>query len=128
MAGAESAIAERGALQTEEALRHALNEGNKRRIDYYWDRLRSMEHATPGAFAPMLAVAAAMAGKNHTRLTYREAIAAIDSETAEGEDADAILNNALAKGVLTKERTGAFGFGIPSFHAFMQEELADREQ
>ena len=128
MAGAESAIAEHGALQTEEALRHALNEGNKRRIDYYWDRLRSMEHATPGAFPLMLAVAAAMAGKNHTRLTYREAIAAIDSETAEGEDADAILNNALAKGVLTKERTGAFGFGIPSFHAFMQEELADHEQ
>ena len=128
MAGAESAIAEHGALQTEEALRHALNEGNKRRIGYYWDRLRSMEHATPGAFPPMLAVAAAMAGKNHIRLTYREAIAAIDSETAEGEDADAILNNALAKGVLTKERTGAFGFGIPSFHAFMQEELADHEQ
>ena len=128
MAGAEIAIEERGALQTEEALRHALNEGNKRRIEYYWDRLRSMEHATPGAFPPMLAVAAAMAGKNHTRLTYREAIAAIDSETAEGEDADAILNNALAKGVLTKERTGAFRFGIPSFHAFMQEELADHEQ
>lgn len=128
MAGAESAIEEHGALQTEEALRHALNEGNKRRIEYYWDRLRSMEHATPGAFPPMLAVAAAMAGKNHTRLTYREAIAAIDSETAEGEDADAILNNALAKGVLTKERTGAFRFGIPSFHAFMREELADHEQ
>ena len=127
MAGAESAIQEHGALRTEDAFRHALNEGNKRRTRYYWDRLRSMEHSTPGAFPPMLAVAAAMAAKDDTRLTHREAIAAIDSETAKGEDANAILNNALAKGVLTKERTGAFRFGIPSFHAFMQEQLADRE-
>ena len=128
MAGAESAIEERGTLHTEEALRHALNEGNKRRIGYYWDRLRSMEHSTPGAFQPMLAVAAAMASKDDTRLTHREAIAAIDSETAAGEDGKAILNNALAKGVLTRDRTGALGFGIPSFHAFMQEELANRER
>ena len=128
MAGAESAIEEHGALQTEVALRRALDEGDKRRIGYYWDRLRSMEHATPGAFPPMLAVVAAMVAKGDTRLTHREAIAAIDSETAAGEDANAILNNALAKGVLTKERTGAFRFGIPSFHAFMQGELADREQ
>ena len=128
MAGAESAIEERGTLHTEEALRHALDEGNKRRIGYYWDRLRSMEHSTPGAFQPMLAVAAAMASKDDTRLAYREAIAAIDSETAAGEDGKAILNNALAKGVLTRDRTGALSFGIPSFHAFMQEELANRER
>ena len=128
MAGAESAIEERGTLHTEEALRHALNEGNKRRIGYYWDRLCSMEHSTPGAFQPMLAVAAAMASKDDTRLTYREAIAAIDSETAVGEDGQAILDNALAKGVLTRDRTGALSFGIPSFHAFMQEELANRER
>ena len=128
MAGAESAIEERGTLHTEEALRHALDEGNKRRIGYYWDRLRSMEHSTPGAFQPMLAVAAAMASKDDTRLAYREAIAAIGSETAAGEDGKAILNNALAKGVLTRDRTGALGFGIPSFHAFMQQELADRER
>ena len=128
MAGAESAIEERGTLHTEEALRHALDEGNNRRIGYYWDRLRSMEHSTPGAFQPMLAVAAAMASKDDTRLTHREAIAAIDSETAAGEDGKAILDNALAKGVLTRDRTGALSFGIPSFHAFMQEELANRER
>ena len=128
MAGAESAIEEHGTLHTEKALRHALDAGNKRRIGYYWDRLRSMEHSTPGAFQPMLAVAAAMAGKDDTRLTHREAIAAIDSETAAGEDGQAILDNALAKGVLTRDRTGALGFGIPSFHAFMQEELANRER
>ena len=128
MAGAESAIEERGTLHTEEALRHALDEGNRRRIGYYWDRLCSMEHSTPGAFQPMLAVAAAIASKDDTRLAYREAIAAIDSETAAGEDGQAILDNALAKGVLTRDRTGALGFGIPSFHAFMQEELANRER
>ena len=128
MAGAESAIEERGTLHTEEALRHALDEGNRRRIGYYWDRLRSMEHSTPGAFQPMLAVAAAMASKDDARLTHREAIAAIDSETGAGEDGQAILDNALAKGVLTRDRTGALSFGIPSFHAFMQEELANRER
>ena len=127
MAGAQSAFEEHGALRTEDAFRHALNEGNKQRTRYYWDRLRSMEHSTPGAFQPMLAVAAAMSAKDDTRLTHREAIAAIDSETAKGEDGNAILNNALAKGVLTKERTGAFRFGIPSFHAFMLEQLADSE-
>lgn len=128
MPRAQSKSAVRGTLHTEEALRHALNEGNKRRIGYYWDRLRSMEHSTPGAFQPMLAVAAAMASKDDTRLAHREAIAAIDSETAAGEDGKAILNNALAKGVLTRDRTGALSFGIPSFHAFMQEELANRER
>ena len=128
MAGAERAIEERGALNTEEALRQALDEGGKRRIDYYWDRLHSMEHSTPGAFQPMLAVAAAMAGKDATRLAYREAIAAIATRTAEGEDGKALLDNALAKGVLTRERNGSLRFGIPSFHAFMQKELANHEQ
>ena len=128
MAGAESAIEEHGALETEGALRQAMNEGSKRRIDYYWDRLCSMEHATPGAFQPMLAVAAAMAGKDYTCLAYREVIAAVGTQTAAGEDATAILDNALAKGVLTRERTGDLSFGIPSFHAFMQEELAARKQ
>lgn len=128
LAGAQSAIETRGALDTEEALRHALEEGSKRRIDYYWDRLSSMEHATPGAFQPMLAVAAAMADKHETGLTYRQAVAAIGTETAAGDDANAILENAVAKGVLTRERTGALSFGIPSFHAFMQDQLAEREQ
>ena len=127
MAGAESAIEECGALNTDTALRLALEEGNRRRIDYYWDRLRSMEHSTPGAFPPMLAVAAAMAGKEDAQLTYRETIAAIGTETTAGEDGNAILDNALAKGVLTRGRTGALSFGIPSFHAFMQEQLANRE-
>ena len=127
LAGAESAIEAHGALQTEEALREALDAGNKRRIDYYWDRLGSMEHATPGAFQPLLAVAAAMVGKGDVRLAYREAMAAIGTETAAGEDGNAILDNALAKGVLTRERTGALSFGIPSFHAFMQDQLAGRE-
>lgn len=126
LAGAENAIEEHGALHTEEALRHALDEGSKRRIDYYWDRLRSMEHATPGAFQPMLAVAAAMTAKDDTRLTHREAIAAIATQTAQ-EEARAIADNALAKGVLTSERNGALSFGIPSFHAFMQAELANRK-
>ena len=128
LAGAQSAIETLGALDTEEALRHALDDGSKRRIDYYWDRLSSMEHSTPGAFQPMLAVAAAMADKHETGLTYREAVAAIGTETAAGDDANAILENAVAKGVLTRERTGALSFGIPSFHAFMQDQLAEREQ
>ena len=127
LAGAESAIEAHGALQTEEALREALDAGSKRRIDYYWDRLSSMEHATPGAFQPLLAVAAAMVDKGDVRLAYREAMAAIGTETAAGEDGNAILDNALAKGVLTRERTGALSFGIPSFHAFMQDQLAGRE-
>ena len=128
LAGAESAIEAHGALQTDEALNQALDEGNKRRIDYYWDRLGSMEHATPGAFQPLLAVAAAMDDKDDARLAYREAMAAIGTQTAAGEDGNAILDNALAKGVLTRERTGALSFGIPSFHAFMQDQLAGREQ
>ena len=128
LAGAQSAIETLGALDTEEALRHALDDGSKRRIDYYWDRLSSMEHSTPGAFQPMLAVAAAMADKHETGLMYREAVAAIGTETAAGDDANAILENAVAKGVLTRERTGALSFGIPSFHAFMQDQLAEREQ
>ena len=128
LAGAQSAIETHGALDTEEALRHALEDGSKRRIDYYWDRLSSMEHSTPGAFQPMLAVAAAMADKHETGLTYREAVAAIGTETAAGDDANAILENAVAKGVLTRERNGTLSFGIPSFHAFMQDQLAEREQ
>ena len=128
LAGAESAIETHGGLAAEEALRQALDEGGKRRVDYYWDRLRSMEHSTPGAFQPMLAVVAAMVGKGDVRLAYREAIAAVGTQTAAGEDASAILDNALAKGVLTRERTGALSFGIPSFHTFMQDQLAHREQ
>ena len=45
-----------------------------------------MEHSTPGAFQPMLAVATAMASKDDARFTHREAIAAINGETAVGED------------------------------------------
>ena len=128
MAGAEHAIEKHGALDTEEALRFALTEGSERRIDYYWDRLHSMEQATPGAFQPLLAVAAAMANKNESGLAYREAIAAIETQTADGEDAATLLDNALAKGVLTRARNGAVSFGIPSFHAFMQDELAERDK
>ena len=87
-----------------------------------------MEHATPGAFQPLLAIAAAMAATGDTHLTHSEAIAAIAAQTTQAEGARAILNNALAKGVLTTERSGALSFGIPSFHAFMQCELANRER
>lgn len=128
MAGAEHAIEKHGALDTEDALRLALAEGTKRRIDYYWDRLHSMEQATPGAFQPLLAVAAAMASNDESRLAYREAIAAIETQTADGEDGTAILDNALAKGVLTRARNGALSFGIPSFDAFMQDELTERDK
>ena len=30
--------------------------------------------------------------------------------------------------MLTRDRTGALSFGIPSFHAFMQDELANRKR
>ena len=42
---------------------------------------------------------------------------------AAGGDGDAVVEAAIAHGVLTLDAQGDVGFGIPSFHAYMEDRL-----
>lgn len=122
IAGAAGVVRELGACGEGPPLADALRRGDERRADYYLDRLASMDVRDPiGAMAPVIA---ALAKRGAGAMLVEDAIAAFDESKHNGQT---VIETAIARGVLIRHRNGTVGFGIPSFQAFVQEKLRERD-
>ena len=117
LAGAHEALLRHGHL-TGPALEEAVVYGDKRRRDYYEDRLDMATNRRA-----VLAVAAAMEAAGSTAIPAHEAAAAVRAAGFSTEDMD----SAVAHGALTLYR-GEISFGIPSFHAYVRGLLAPTDR
>ena len=108
LVGAHEALLRHGHL-TGPALEEAVAHGDRRRRDYYEDRLDMATNRRA-----VLAVAAAMEAAGSTAIHAHEAADAVRAAGFSTEDMD----SAVAHGALTLYR-GEISFGIPSFHAYM---------
>lgn len=117
LAGAHEALLRHGHL-TGSALDEALSDGCKRRQDYYEDRLEKITDRRA-----VLAVAAAMETAGSATIPVHEAADAVIAAGFSAEDMD----SAVAHGALTLYR-GEVSFGIPSFHDYMRNLLANERQ
>ena len=118
VAGAVDALRTHGALDTEEALGHALAIGDANRTQFYESRLTAM--ALPDA---MHFLAAAMDEEREERsLSRTDATAVLRAHLPPEADAPDVLRAAVEKGVLTTAADGYVSFGIPSFHDYMMEQ------
>ena len=111
-------VREHGPLDEPARLDEAIATGNKRRTRYYQDRLRGMSARTP--FDAMMPIVAVLDARRTDALRESEAI---DVATKGKFDGEAILDDAIAHGVLTRHPDGTVGFGIPSFRDYMTEQL-----
>ena len=112
-------IRTRGPLDEAGLLDEAIAKGDERRTRYYQDRLRSMNTRTPTD--AMMPVVAALDAQKKDALREREAI---DAANKGGFDGEAVVDDAIAHGVLTRHPDGSVGFGIPSFRDYMTDQLA----
>ena len=112
--GAVEAAAQHGNLDSDAAIVDALAYGDAQRTRYYNERLASMERP-----ALMLTLAKHMHGRGDKVLFWDDAASALATP-----DADDVLNDAIAKGVLTTDQYHRVSFGIPSFHDHMGAEAA----
>ena len=118
VAGALDALRTHGALDTEDALRQALETGDANRTQFYESRLTAM--AMPDA---MHHLAAAMDEEQEDRsLSRTDATAVLKAHLPPEVDATEVLRSAIEKGVLTTAPDGYVSFGIPSFHDYMMEQ------
>ena len=111
-------IRTRGPLDEQARLDEAIAAGSARRTRYYQDRLRSMRVRTP--FDAMMPIVAALDARQKDALREGEAI---DVSTKGKFDGEAIVDDAIAHGVLTRHPDGTVGFGIPSFRDYMTQQL-----
>ena len=102
-------------------LDEALRRGDARRSDYYLDRIASMGMNDP--IGAMAHVVAALDKHGADPMLLDDAIAAFSGTKYDGHT---VVEEAIARGVLTRKRDGTVGFGIPSFQAFLQEKLRER--
>ena len=102
-------------------LNAAIAKGNERRVAYYQDRLRGMHTRTP--FDAVMPIAAALDAQQREALRESEAI---DAAATGKLDGAAVVDDAIAHGVLTRHPDGTVGFGIPSFRDYMTEQLRQR--
>ena len=117
--GALQALEEHGDLDTAAALKSALAFGDQQRVRYYGERLRSMERPSR-----MLALAKHMAESGKRTVFWDEAATALSASAPASDDANEVLADAIAKGVLTTDDYHRVSFGIPSFHDHMATEAA----
>lgn len=120
--GACAAYDEHGGLDSAAAIADAAEYGHRQRQDHYQDRLAALGAANRSA---MLNVAATMLDKGVERLAWD---AAVEAAGAKRENPEAVIEAAVARGVLAEAEDGTVGFGIPSFFAYMEAQLQARER
>lgn len=103
-----------GTSNTDAALATTLAYGHAQRVRYYNERLDSMERP-----ALMLTLAKHMRERGEKVLFWDDATTALAAP-----DADEVLRDAIAKGVLTTDQYHRVSFGMPSFHDYMAAEAA----
>ena len=120
--GAVEVVRELGHCREGPPLEEALRRGDARRSDYYLDRLASMGMNDP--IGAMAHIVAALDKRGVDAMLIDDAIAAF---TGTKHDGQAVVEEAVARGVLARQRDGTVGFGIPSFQAFLQAKLRERD-
>lgn len=115
--GACAAYDEHGGLDSRAAIDDAAEYGHRQRQDHYQDRLAALGAANRSA---MLNVAATMLDKGVDRLAWD---AAVEAAGAKRENPEAVIEAAVARGVLAEAEDGTVGFGMPSFFAYMEAQL-----
>lgn len=103
-----------GSLQSTSAFNRALALGREARTAFYNRRLNAL--LDRDAMRPIIE---AMLAAETSAMTRRQAAAAVES--AHGGDGAAAVDSAVAHGVLSVDDRGLLSFGIPSFHAYMEE-------
>ena len=120
--GACAAYDEHGGLDAAAAIDAAAAYGDRLRQGHYQGRLAAMGAANRSA---MLDVAAAMLERGVDWLDWDDAVAAARGKR---DNAEAVVAAAVERGVLAESEDGTVGFGVPSFLAFMGEQVRDRER
>ena len=110
-------IQRQGRLDAGAALAEALAQGDAARNRYYDDRLNSMATRTP--YDAIFPIVAALNDQGASAMRERAAIDAY----ADSDFGEQVVGDAIAHGVLTRLPKGMVGFGIPSFHNYMSEQL-----
>ena len=122
VAGAVEVIRKQGHCREGPSLDEALKRGDARRSNYYLDRIASTGMNDPiGAIGHIVAK---LDERGADAMLIDDAIAAFNDTKHDGE---AVVEAAIARGVLARQRDGTVGFGIPSFQTFMLEKLRERE-
>ena len=119
LAGACEAISRHGRLTKGAPLTEAIAVGDKARVAYYEGRLRLMSNSRA-----MLAVIAAMAQRGNDGLDIDSATKALDDASFDGAS---VVREAIEHGVLTRNARSELSFGIPSFHAYMEDWLREEQ-
>ena len=120
--GACLAYDKHGGLEDSTALDEAADYGHRFRRDHYQSRLAAMGAANRSA---MLHIAATMLGKGVDHLDWDEAVAAA---AAKRPNPESVVEAAVERGVLAEDEDGTVGFGIPSFFAYMGEQIRERDR
>ena len=120
LAGACEAISRHGRLTKGAPLTEAIAIGDKARVAYYEGRLRLMSNSRA-----MLAVIAAMAQRANDSLDIDTATKALDDASFDGAS---VVREAIEHGVLTRNARSELSFGIPSFHAYMEDWMREEER
>ena len=122
VASAVEVVRKQGHCSEGATLEEALRRGDARRADYYLDRIASMGMNDP--IGAMGSVAAALDKRGADAMSADDAIAVLSGGQHDGE---AVVEAAVARGVLARKRDGTVGFGIPSFQSFLLEKLRERD-
>ena len=120
--GACAAYDEHGGLDAPAAIDAAAAYGHRLRHDHYQTRLAAMGAANRSA---MLNVAATMLETGVDWLDWDDAVAAA---AAKRENPEAVVEAAVERGVLAEREDGTVGFGVPSFLAYMGEQITARDR
>ena len=119
--GACFACDKHGGLDSAIAIDEATDYGRRLRHDHYQSRLAALGAANRSA---MLNVAATMLGKGVDRLDWDDAV---EAAAAKRKNPESVVE-AVERGVLAESEDGTVGFGMPSFFAFMQQQIRERER
>ena len=120
--GACAAYDKHGGLDSPAAINDAAEYGHRQRQDHYQGRLAALGAANRSA---MLNVAETMLERGVDRLAWD---AAVEAARAKRENPEAVIEAAVARGMLAEAEDGTVGFGMPSFFAHMEAQLKAREQ
>ena len=116
--GAHRALLQHGRLEGK-SLEEALRYGDERRVDYYNQRL-----ATEHLHRPMTTLVAAMEQDRPTPLNYHDALKVLEQAGFGKRE----LEGAIAHGALSCDSDDRVSFGIPSFHSYMVDLLANERK
>ena len=120
--GACVAYDKHGGLDSSAAVDEAADHGHRLRQEHYQGRLAALGAANRSA---MLNVASTMLDRGVDRLDWDDAV---EAAAAKRPNPESVVQAAIERGVLAENEDGTVGFGIPSFFAYMGEQIKERDR